>query len=532
MEEDVRQDADLECALSAEHVAEIEHRFKASPEGVLNEEAFVDSIEGVIGVGTCSRRDLSMMFMRIDARCEGTVSWQAFTTFLLTGRARVTSAGHATSGYTNEELQFADASPSCKHVTMTKLLCHPTLPRYYTADEQGRVRVWNSLDLSHIQTVHDTDTWVAAMTYIQTSDVLVVATVDRVVSLYDGVTGDVVRLFRGQRTRKYRETALRSRPPRSHAVLSAAGPAVPLPELPMPWARYAANMPGRTHDESSSAGKLLSHARPMEAFDVTPLAGLADVPTAMVHVAETNRLVIGTETGLLVAYDVQKLMAPPGPTVRPSHFAGSHAYPGSEVERGSPGARNGHDGAVNVIRVAPEIESLISAGADRTIRLSSIERGCVLRVLGGDGAGLGHKKAIYGLTWSAGHRVLASCACERDILLWNPFIAKPLTRLTGSRSPMVEVAFGEAESQLFSLCADDIVRVWDIRTWRCVDSFRNKDDEALAALTFDHRQSRILAVSTRIHVRSMVKNVSDFPDDYRGHRTGVIAVVVSERFQQ
>ena len=237
---------------------------------------------------------------------------------------------------------------------------------------------------------------------------------------------------------------------------------------------------------------------------------------------------MGSDDGQLLLYDVLRETSSEFSVPCLSH---------SEVDGDRiAGWQTGHNSAITSMKTASTIESILTGGMDGTIRVMSVERGCLLRVLGGSTNELathevGHRKSVYNITWSADHRIIASCGAERDVLLWNPFITKPLTRLAGSRSPLVDIVFNDAESQLLSLSADSTVRIWDIRMWQCLHIFRNKEVDRLGALAFDSKRGRILTGSTRLHTKALTKRADNFSEGYFGHRQGTNAgLVYSQQF--
>jgi WD40 repeat protein len=53
-------------------------------------------------------------------------------------------------------------------------------------------------------------------------------------------------------------------------------------------------------------------------------------------------------------------------------------------------------------------------------------------------------------------------------MLWNPFTGKALGQLVGHGASVLELRMNEDDHQLISLAADKTVKVWDIRTYKCL----------------------------------------------------------------
>ena len=108
---------------------------------------------------------------------------------------------------------------------------------------------------------------------------------------------------------------------------------------------------------------------------------------------------------------------------------------------------------------------LVSCSSDGSLRLSDLNRGaCTLR----------HRllnpscKPITSFAWCQTHAMVATCGSERYIHWWSPSITKPVMTLHGHAAPVTQVVVDEVNSQLISRSVDHFVRVWDVRTHRCV----------------------------------------------------------------
>ena len=94
------------------------------------------------------------------------------------------------------------------------------------------------------------------------------------------------------------------------------------------------------------------------------------------------------------------------------------------------------------------------------------------RVLGGGAL----CKRVYSFVWSATFKVLISCGCERTIPLRNPYGGggAPLTALQGHTASVVALAVNDDDGQLVSCSVDKQIKVWDLRTYRVMQSLEDK----------------------------------------------------------
>ena len=264
MECDARQAVD--CVLSEDQVAVLQDVFSDNEDG-LEEKEFTNIMLEMFP-GGYSKTDFQILFMRIDTQSIGRIHWHDVESFLLFNRARQSDT-HLNRESANEMTEYSARNTKWEthQQTISQIVCHPRLPKYYTAGEDGVVKMWNGTTLSLEATVHsgNANTWITSMLVVPTTpELLIVSTIDRCISLYDATTGDMVRVYRGrkQKGKKIwkREVLYRDPPPKSQ--LTSAG---------------FENLQS-THQYSST---LMSHLRSKQLIDVIALEHLNKVPTAL-----------------------------------------------------------------------------------------------------------------------------------------------------------------------------------------------------------------------------------------------------------
>lgn len=75
---------------------------------------------------------------------------------------------------------------------------------------------------------------------------------------------------------------------------------------------------------------------------------------------------------------------------------------------------------------------------------------------------------IYQLAWSKQSHLLAFSGASRDVTLWNPYSRRKQGSLTGHSAPVAGVEFDDVDARVITLAKDLSVRVWDLRSMRCV----------------------------------------------------------------
>eukprot|EP01065_Artemidia_motanka_P024209 TRINITY_DN28847_c0_g1_i1.p1 TRINITY_DN28847_c0_g1~~TRINITY_DN28847_c0_g1_i1.p1 ORF type:complete len:1562 (+),score=456.93 TRINITY_DN28847_c0_g1_i1:100-4785(+) len=527
----------------------------------LTEREFVAALAPAFSNQGVTDMDLRVLFMRVDAAAQGVVSWRAFSNFLLVNKTREIKQVEVCRVFADEFVQTQEDRSAMHKGIVCKLLLPSRVPRYFSASEDGTVNMW-SQSLTLEKTVHSGTAWVTDLCYMPATggpanDNLAVASVDRVVSVYNPMTGDLVRAFRGRK--------LRGRDTRREVVQ-----------------RYTAA--GLHHDDPLLPGlqnpdtKVMSHFRKPKSIDVIRLDNLVQTPTALAHfpVGERDRLFVATDAGSVLLYEVPLGVLSDDVIGVPCINSAPHT--GGEP-RTKYGWDTGHKEGVTCMALSVAVESLITSSTDATIRVLNLERGTQLRTLGvcrtqrpeplPSGSALerstaitaadvdggtddrGHRKGINSFAWNEPLRLIASCGQERDCLVWNPFIPKPINRLRadsvpGRTAPLVEVVFaledsavGHSDAQLITLASDKTVRVWDLRMWRCVQSIRDKKvhtpEDRIGAIAFDQGRQCLITASTQLHARMRAQERagrSRMGTQQHGHRASVVGAVVMTRLRQ
>eukprot|EP01062_Namystynia_karyoxenos_P078146 TRINITY_DN8000_c0_g1_i1.p1 TRINITY_DN8000_c0_g1~~TRINITY_DN8000_c0_g1_i1.p1 ORF type:complete len:1769 (+),score=478.30 TRINITY_DN8000_c0_g1_i1:145-5307(+) len=539
----------------------------------LTEREFVAALLPVFGSQGVSEMDLRVLFMRIDANANGSVDWREVSSFLLLNKTREKLQVESCRRF---EESYAGGHSDLRAVVHKSIVCrvliHPRLSNYFSASEDGVVKMWNCQTLAHERTVHNGDVWVSDLCYMPAgstaSDHVVVSSVDRVISVYTPA-GDLVRTFRG---RKLRARDLRREHMRRYDFIAPGGGDGVAVE------GEGGAGAGLLPDPNSAT--YMSHFQKPRDLEVIRLDNLVEPPTALAHcpAEERDRLFIASGTAVML-YDIP-LGALDDSTIGIPCLNNSlfQQQGGAGRGRGKPGWDSGHEEAITRIAVSTEIESVITSSHDSTLRILNLERGTQLRTLGvarplnldvelfgtvaaarahssvgagaDDGAELGHRKGINNFAWNESVSLIASCGQERDCVLWNPFIPKPTNRLRvdtipGRATPLVDVCFalpeaaeyGQSGAQVLTLSMDKVVRVWDLRTMRCVQSLRDKScytpEDRLGVIAFDEKRQCIITASTIMHARfGQAESGPAVGAPQEPQQGEMVAVVVSSLYKQ
>ena len=87
----------------------------------------------------------------------------------------------------------------------------------------------------------------------------------------------------------------------------------------------------------------------------------------------------------------------------------------------------------------------------------------------------GHEKGVRALAYNSDHRFMVSGGFDYDVLVWNPYVERLILRLHGHNAPIVGVEMVPDTPQIVTGDASGIIKVWDIRTFTCMQTFVHDD---------------------------------------------------------
>lgn len=132
----------------------------------------------------------------------------------------------------------------------------------------------------------------------------------------------------------------------------------------------------------------------------------------------------------------------------------------------------GHSMAITALLPLPKLQFLASASLDKKIILWDLLDNSVKREYKGK-----HKKGIMVLDFSEALILLISGGFDHEIYVWNPYIDAPVHNLSGHVSPIIGLAFVQNPLHIISIDQDCIMKVWDTKKFKCVDTPTLEDME-------------------------------------------------------
>lgn len=159
-----------------------------------------------------------------------------------------------------------------------------------------------------------------------------------------------------------------------------------------------------------------------------------------------------------------------------------------------------HKGWITKIKFYPDLNYIISSSLDGFIHIHDIDK---LEYREGKTFNL-HQKGVNSFIYSSKHRFVASCGEERHILMWDPFTIGVLSYLYGHNTSVQDLALNEERHHLISLGTDKVVKIWDIRTYACIQTIFDKvcyrPEDRLTSMIFDKVTNNILLGSRKLNL--------------------------------
>lgn len=101
-----------------------------------------------------------------------------------------------------------------------------------------------------------------------------------------------------------------------------------------------------------------------------------------------------------------------------------------------------------------------------------------------------HTMGVVSLSFNPEYILLFSAGFDHEICVLNPYIDQPVYKIQAHNAPIVCIKAIQSTPQLVSCDSDGIVKVWDIRTFKCVQTIASHDNLDIAKFSL----AQVLAV--------------------------------------
>jgi WD40 repeat protein len=144
------------------------------------------------------------------------------------------------------------------------------------------------------------------------------------------------------------------------------------------------------------------------------------------------------------------------------------------------------------------------------------------------------KQGVSDFDYSRSINLIVSAGVDRMIRLWNPYVtSKPVGLMEGHTSPIVAIYISASRGQVFSLCAQKVLRVWDIQLQAClqiVSGVFPRGPPVTTNMFFEEGSGRLFAMFNNqlcmLEIKPEVKN------RVVSHERPVSCVIYSSKFNQ
>ena len=188
---------------------------------------------------------------------------------------------------------------------------------------------------------------------------------------------------------------------------------------------------------------------------------------------------------------------------------------------------------VKRIRFLPKI-GLATTGLDHNISIVDTTKWNVVNVL------RGHRRGVFGMDYCPNNHMLISISFDGRLLAWDPYVSAPVSRVKGFHPTVIDIFCNEDSNQIISVCSDKRIKIYDIRTWTCIqtlvdaDVHRPKDNITAAAL--DTKRQVLITGGSHIKLWPVVNSegirLSDERSrEQRAHTSLIVSVMYSHLFK-
>ena len=452
-----------------------------------------------------SEETLTNWFTSLDYDANGIVGWEEFCTFLMTSRHLPSTVDTHMQGFSRtpafyEGKGHRDSIFACIHNTINDV--------YYTAGHDGCAFLWHPTSLQvNGKLFHQAPpgAMLQDMRWVATVNRVFILQSDRVVSVYDSsVMGRgrtaLIKTLKGVDSFSRGLNPMRQRPQvqRYTEALPEAGRQAFGPELaavlrgkaPVKKAkRVVTNDVAEVDDEGA--------AREIQMIDALPLLEFPK-PTLTMDFAPTmgagGSYLFGSDGGVVSCYRAKKVDA---------FDAGGLDENLHRPDKWKVHAANSY---VTKVLDVPSLDGYISASTDQSIQIFNVEKSTSY-VRMRDGATVTpihslvkrENRAVFGFDYSPELNLLVSWGENRKFVIWNPLTATCLFRRMEHTHPLSQVMF-MPNYRLISLSVDKTIKIWDTRTFRCVQTLVDKHarlkEDSFRCLAWDVERQTIITGSS------------------------------------
>ena len=151
--------------------------------------------------------------------------------------------------------------------------------------------------------------------------------------------------------------------------------------------------------------------------------------------------------------------------------------------------------------------------------------------------GINIHKGVSCFDYSKKPNFLVTGGMDKLVRIWNPYIlSKPAAVLVGHNTSIVDIIANEKDSQIISLSTDKVIKIWDMRMQKCLqtiqDKVKHRPEDCLTTMFFDRDRNRLLTASGMIDVWPMHKATAVTLTTPKSHSKALCKALYNSNFHQ
>ncbi|KAK0539074.1 WD repeat-containing protein 5 [Tilletia horrida] len=148
----------------------------------------------------------------------------------------------------------------------------------------------------------------------------------------------------------------------------------------------------------------------------------------------------------------------------------------------------GHTRSISSLAFSPDGTKLLSAGADKVLKIWSVRTGALLQTLAG------HSQGVNCIGWSSDSMYVASGSDDRTVKVWNATTGALLRDIEGHTSFVLCLAYNPQSTLIVTGSVDETIKMWDVKRGRCHRSISAHSD-AVSGVDFNRDGTMIVSCS-------------------------------------
>ena len=303
------------------------------------------------------------------------------------------------------QLQSRDIPCLCGHHGIIWDVCwQPNGSQLVSAGADQTLKVWQASDGRNrlLHSIHGHDSSIYSVAWSPDGQLIASASADHTVKLWTA-TGEPIHTFTGHHNAVW---AVKFSPDGTYLASAGSDRNIRL------W-----------YPDGTPIGQLSGHKGTVWSIAFSP---------------DGHYLISGSEDSTLQQWDLTSVIASDGNAIRPTSTV-----------------LQGHTGSIWAVAVAPDGETIASAGSDNTIRIW--KNGELLQML------RGHHDWVRSVSFGLGGDVVASASDDGTIRFWQLPGGQLLHTVTGHRGIIWQGSFNSSGDHLASAGADGQIRLWNLQ---------------------------------------------------------------------